>query len=88
MLRKSLKLLKRIYLSSASQALAEVSSTSSEICTKDILNEIFLPIISGHNVPLIPAHGMDKLVHLVQGKPEENHSMAQNRVDIIYDRYL
>lgn len=76
------------YLSSASQALAEVSSTSSEICTKDILNEIFLPIISGHNVTLIPAHGMDKLSHLVQGKPEEDRYMARNRVDIIYDRHL
>ena len=76
------------YLSSASQALAEVSSTSSEICTKDILNEIFLPIISGHNVTLIPAHGMDKLSHLVQGKPEEDRSMARNRVDCIYNRHL
>ena len=76
------------YLSSASQALAEVSSTSSEICTKDILNEIFLPIISGQNVTLIPAHGWDKLSHLAQGKPEEDRSMARNRVDCIYDRHL
>ena len=50
--------------------------------------EIFLPIISGHNVTLIPAHGMDKLSHLAQGKPEEDRSMARNRVGCIYDRHL
>ena len=49
---------------------------------------LFLPIISGPNVTLIPAHGMDKLSHLVQGKPEEDRYMARNRVDIIYDRHL
>ena len=39
-------------------------------------------------MPLIPAHGIDKLAHLVQGKPEEDRSMARNRVDCIYDQHL